>query len=341
MVPSVSSTVLLPAGNIADSVPPVAALLNPCDCRRGGKCNCCTSEARAKASTFEFAGAGPATFSANTTITTAPSCTSSCCGPAVPSTSSDCGPSVASTSNCGSKPAGSSSCCAPAPPLTSSYSLPANTYISSAPARPSYTPVTIPRLPNFLFVPSTHYTSSCFCGDSCTCIGCPTHDPQGRKSPNLDHSNESCGCGTAECAGAEAKEEMREGTPGYLRIESTSMSTIDSASSLPSFEELLQRVKGPSLDELVRRVGDNGGYAGVEGTQGGDVRGWNEGGGNPLVEERGCSAMFAEEAYDGGCGDQCTCASNCGCRTGVDAMERNDALSRLAEAAAAVSRAHG
>lgn len=32
-----------------------------------------------------------------------------------------------------------------------------------------------------LFIPSTLGTLSCFCGDSCSCPGCNTHDPSGRK----------------------------------------------------------------------------------------------------------------------------------------------------------------
>lgn len=305
----------------------MSALLNPCDCRRGGRCNCCTSEARARASTF--ASPGPAGLSGLSTdaagSSTSPACKASCCGPP-----------VASTSRASSASVSVSAGCCPAPPRSGSspYPLPKHSNYNPSTARPSHAPIVIPRLPNFLFVPSTHYTSSCFCGDSCTCIGCPTHDPQGRKSPNLDHSNESCGCGTVECQGIAVGNDVHDNTSPHLGTESIGwFSALPSSSALPSFEELLQRVS------------DKGGYGdGVDlqrTRSGGAVKGWNDGGGNELVEPRGCAAMYEEEAYDGGCGDQCTCASNCGCRTGIDATARNDALSRLAEAAATISRSHG
>ncbi|KAM0788984.1 hypothetical protein ACM66B_003055 [Microbotryomycetes sp. NB124-2] len=44
-----------------------------------------------------------------------------------------------------------------------------------------------------LFLPQTHGTSACFCGDLCACAGCPQHDPLGRKF-GLSGSGQGCRC---------------------------------------------------------------------------------------------------------------------------------------------------
>ncbi|KAK4055515.1 copper-binding transcription factor [Microbotryomycetes sp. JL201] len=44
-----------------------------------------------------------------------------------------------------------------------------------------------------LFLPQTHGTSACFCGDLCACPGCPQHDPLGRKF-GLSGSGQGCRC---------------------------------------------------------------------------------------------------------------------------------------------------
>lgn len=76
----------------------------------------------------------------------------------------------------------------------------------------------------------------------------------------------------------------------------------------------------PSLADLWKEVGgvyERGPFEGLEGGAGWD-------GADAKVDESlGCSSMYAEEAFDGGCGEQCTCSDTCGCRNGIGEVDPN------------------
>lgn len=56
-----------------------------------------------------------------------------------------------------------------------------------------------------LFLPTTHGTSACFCGDLCTCIGCPQHDPYGRRGQTpIGRNNCQCDLGKEQTGAPKA-----------------------------------------------------------------------------------------------------------------------------------------
>ncbi|GAA5865942.1 hypothetical protein JCM3774_005531 [Rhodotorula dairenensis] len=60
---------------------------------------------------------------------------------------------------------------------------------------------------NLLFLPPTAGTLACFCGPTCQCVGCATHDPYSRKRPAPGAcSGGGCHCGTKKgCEAAEGR----------------------------------------------------------------------------------------------------------------------------------------
>lgn len=82
---------------------------------------------------------------------------------------------------------------------------------------PSFFPTTpggsVPAAHTPLFVPSTHGTAACFCGELCACPGCPQHDPFKKKlrGGGSGGGQNSCHCGpTSEAL-------TRTGTAGVLK----------------------------------------------------------------------------------------------------------------------------
>ena len=80
--------------------------------------------------------------------------------------------------------------------------------------------------------------------------------------------------------------------------------------ALPSFAELWKDLGGVYES-------DKGPFEGLEG----GAAGWDGLDAAGTGENAGCSSMYAEEVFDGGCGDQCTCSSTCGCRGGIGGEE--------------------
>ncbi|BGP15270.1 hypothetical protein JCM10213_008308 [Rhodosporidiobolus nylandii] len=171
----------------------VTRLLNPCTCLRGGKCTCC-SQAAPAAAKKSFPGEEE--------------------GAPVASTSGGCRSSASSTAPFADElpvppplpaAASTSSCCGPPPPA-SSTSLDIPVFSPPLPPPP-------PRSTEPLFSPRTHGTSSCFCGPTCSCVGCAVHDPQSRKRPAPGGcSGGGCHCGDSEdesCTGKRPKTRVR------------------------------------------------------------------------------------------------------------------------------------
>ncbi|GAA6041878.1 hypothetical protein JCM8097_004526 [Rhodosporidiobolus ruineniae] len=219
----------------------VTRLLNPCNCLQGGECRCCTYAAplvggkkpfpgETSASTSgDCCGGGSSSFSiaVDPPEPAAPvASTSSCCG-SKPSPSTDEEGFFADVQPVGQDlPTPSPAFSAgdlPVPPA--SFALSASTsYLPSLPGSfpvpsqgapclafspslsSSFSTSASPTTP--LFTPSTHGTSSCFCGPTCGCVGCAVHDPLGRKRPAPGAcSGGGCHCGDegVEGCGASAK----------------------------------------------------------------------------------------------------------------------------------------
>ncbi|GAA5855759.1 hypothetical protein JCM8547_001673 [Rhodosporidiobolus lusitaniae] len=197
----------------------VTRLLNPCNCLQGGKCSCCTSTVGGKkpfpgdgASSSSTTGGccgGAAAFEPEfdfdmVDVEPLPLAGASGGLPVPPADLQQQQQPQASTLT-NSKP----SCCSPRPALStptssssSGASLPVLPLLPSLPSLSSSSPSLSSSLPTFslpsppipsdpLFTPSTHGTSSCFCGPTCGCAGCAVHDPLGRKR----RSEGGCGAG--------------------------------------------------------------------------------------------------------------------------------------------------
>ncbi|GAA6061155.1 hypothetical protein JCM10212_005741 [Sporobolomyces blumeae] len=187
----------------------VTRLLNPCNCKSGGTCDCCQVVSRASrkpfpddsplpmfvneppppprascfdpVSTFDFSHDIPVYPVASTSSHVSPTATP------LPQYSPTLYASSSSTSNAPQyslpiPPSYFSSIpCHPPASSVSSYFTPSLPAVPPPPAPPP------PTLPGFstttdsLFLPSTHGTSSCFCGPTCRCVGCAVHDPLGRR----------------------------------------------------------------------------------------------------------------------------------------------------------------
>ncbi|GAA5823709.1 hypothetical protein JCM11251_000734 [Rhodosporidiobolus azoricus] len=201
----------------------VTLLLNPCDCLNGGKCTCCTAVAPSSSKSFPgnstssggCCGSGSSsTAKAKLSEVSSVTKKSGCCGgsspplptpesffvepeqppiqpgdiPVLPSASASHG------NDCDS-PASHSSFISTLPSSQPSLALPSSSSSS---------------LPNpLLFTPSTQGTSSCFCGPTCSCVGCAVHDPIARKRP-ADGGCDGGGCrcgdpGAAGCGGKRAR----------------------------------------------------------------------------------------------------------------------------------------
>ncbi|KAM0746503.1 hypothetical protein T439DRAFT_360198 [Meredithblackwellia eburnea MCA 4105] len=93
--------------------------------------------------------------------------------------------------------------------------------------------------PSALFLPSTLGTSACFCGDSCACVGCATHDPYSRKVPPAGLGQGACACGTDEC----------DRVLGISACGGHGNSGIPGGGSGNGLEELLKAVQSQAKDE--------------------------------------------------------------------------------------------
>ncbi|SGY79648.1 BQ5605_C008g05186 [Microbotryum silenes-dioicae] len=305
----------------------VSRLLNPCNCRRGGKCNCCSVVDRSKKSRLSIdstnsssapspiastprsrsasrtrnAGVGgccsskKASSDAASPITASPAISAEAFSPAstafnfsspdVPvytpfastsylpaaptplsqtfsspfqfhSASSTATPSVfAPTTDLGGCIGDDPTCTlllahlqANAPPptdqsSTSSASDPAFALLldpwSSTPFAHSFVPHQTP-----LFLPHTQGTSACFCGDSCTCVGCPQHDPLGQKRAPTHNPGPGCGCRNraAESAPPPLTLQTTQLQPSGKRVCCRINTDVEVPSEVSSIDQLLQSV---------------------------------------------------------------------------------------------------
>lgn len=108
---------------------------------------------------------------------------------------------------------------------------------------PSFFPSTpdgsLPAAHTPLFLPSTHGTAACFCGELCACPGCPQHDPFKKK---VRGGSNACHCGpTSEAL-------TRTGTAGLLRpCCGGDLVLPDGVSSLEDILKDVARADGESL----------------------------------------------------------------------------------------------
>jgi len=194
----------------------VTLLLNPCNCKNGGDCTCCQVVSKAKSKPFPNSP-----HTASSPIFASPSLPSPPSPSSLPVTeklSSCCSSSKPSTSQSQPQPPphpSTSSCCGPPTsqtlPIASTSTCCSSTISNSSFASPSLQSSTS------LFLPATHGTSSCFCGPTCQCVGCATHDPFGlkvkrKRSDSIEEGvpvQEVMGC---QCEVGSSKEsEKREG----------------------------------------------------------------------------------------------------------------------------------
>ncbi|SCV70929.1 BQ2448_3691 [Microbotryum intermedium] len=305
----------------------VSRLLNPCNCRRGGKCSCCSVVDRSKRSRFSIdstnsssapspvastsrsrsasrtrkpGGGGccsskTSTSAAASPITVSPATSAEAFSPAstafnfsspsVPvytpfastsylpaaptplaqtfsspfqfhSASSTGAPSVfAPTTDLGGCIGDDPTCTlllahlqANAPPPTDpsstssastpAFSLPLDPW-SSTPFAQSFIPHQTP-----LFLPHTQGTSACFCGDSCTCVGCPQHDPLGQKRAPAHNPGPGCGCRNraAESAPPPLTLQTMQLQPSGKRVCCRVNTDAEVTSEVSSIDQLLQSV---------------------------------------------------------------------------------------------------
>ncbi|GAA5986965.1 hypothetical protein JCM10908_000971 [Rhodotorula pacifica] len=226
----------------------VTRLLNPCSCLRGGKCTCCESIKKPTAK-FLFPDDPSPTPPASSVASTS---TGGCCSSSsnlvaveIVSPLSERGgsgngyatmpggdilvngtPTPASTSSPYPLPS------TPAPLLYPQHMYPSTSYDSlstssalptppafaSAPQQPAPVPPSLALASNPLFLPPTVGTLACFCGPTCQCVGCATHDPQSRKRPAPGAcSGGGCRCGTGrgcEEGGGGSKKSRRSSSAG-------------------------------------------------------------------------------------------------------------------------------
>lgn len=207
-------------------------LLNPCNCLRGGKCTCCES-VKKPAPKFFPDDVGTAPKAGQEAPHGAEG--SSCCGTsasearAAPSTAwaddahgdilvtpeastqdSTAASSFASTSTYIEPSVNVAwSAATDLPPSLSANPLPVpgpSHPSSSATSSLASSPALLPTPP--LFLPPTAGTLACFCGPTCACVGCATHDPHARKRP----APGACGGGGCQCGTGRGCEEGRIST---------------------------------------------------------------------------------------------------------------------------------
>ncbi|KAG0658161.1 hypothetical protein C6P46_006037 [Rhodotorula mucilaginosa] len=193
----------------------VTRLLNPCSCLRGGKCTCCESIKSPTAKFFPDEPQPPRLPAASTSSGRVSSSSASelvavevqprAGGGIVMMTPGgdilvDPATPVAATSL--------SALYASPPPLPMPYSSTSSrsssNYLTDAATLPPPPPPPAPAPPfassnNPLFLPPTAGTLACFCGPTCQCVGCATHDPYSRKRPAPGAcSGGGCHCGTGK-----------------------------------------------------------------------------------------------------------------------------------------------
>ncbi|TKA57759.1 hypothetical protein B0A53_00908 [Rhodotorula sp. CCFEE 5036] len=195
----------------------VTRLLNPCSCLRGGKCTCCESIKTPTAKFFPDEAQPPRLPAASTSSGRVSSAVNlvavevqplSAGGGIVTMTPGgdilvDPVTPVASTSS--SAPFYTSTT-RPPPPLPMLYSpsssRSSSDYLTNAATFPPPPPPAAPPFAssnNPLFLPPTAGTLACFCGPTCQCVGCATHDPYSRKRPAPGAcSGGGCHCGTGK-----------------------------------------------------------------------------------------------------------------------------------------------
>ncbi|GAA5863211.1 hypothetical protein JCM1840_002512 [Sporobolomyces johnsonii] len=327
----------------------VTRLLNPCNCRRGGPCTCCEVVSRAAPKAFPGDSPSPSASS--------PASPPSCCSPPpapLPSASSSTFEPYAlplpPSLDIPVPP--SSPYQLPIPPSilsTFSPSLPL-----PLPFPPPSKPPSDP-----LFLPKTHGTSSCFCGPTCQCVGCAVHDPYSRKRAGGgcrcgdagDEGQRDCfGMGKkARRAGEGEGEGERDGGGGGCcgkkklpeecehDVDPETMGTgtgtgidlpvlwaredlfVDDGASARRGSTPDAFFAGtvaplPSLKTLwpaLLESSSSSAPAPSSPTPPGQSF--------MIVENAGCSSMYADELFDGGCGAACECSSGCGCRGGIGA----------------------
>ncbi|GAA5920035.1 hypothetical protein JCM1841_000390 [Sporobolomyces salmonicolor] len=307
----------------------VTRLLNPCNCRRGGPCTCC--EVVSRAAPKAFPGGSPSS-SASPLSQPSPTCCSPRPSPLPSVPSSAFEPyALALSPSLDISVTPSSAYQLPIPPSilsTFSPALPLPLPPSKAPSDP-------------LFLPKTHGTSSCFCGPTCQCVGCAVHDPYSRK-----RAGGGCRCGDGgeegrkECVGGTGKKPRRAegekegggccGTkkPAEHDFEetTTTMTTgidlpvlwaledfpVGSASARGSTPDALAGTAAllPSLRTLWPALLESS-------TSSARSSRTPPGPDYTIVENAGCSSMYADELFDGGCGATCECSSGCGCGGGI------------------------
>ncbi|GAA5953497.1 hypothetical protein JCM3765_005053 [Sporobolomyces pararoseus] len=324
----------------------VNILLNPCSCRSGGKCNCCQVVSKAKTKPFPPSPPSPLFVSSDLPIPL-PSNSTKIIGGCYSSkraqqpSPQQPQPSTSTSSCCSSRRTS-----APSP----SYS-PSLSDIQVSPLPPTPPPYT-PHSSNPLFLPQTHGTLSCFCGPTCQCVGCATHDPfalkaKRKRSNSMETEEvEVMGCKCETRLGESESESRRKGKKKKECCR-TSSATSTPPLSDPNIEwpELNLPNEGgtggggdstpttnslPSLRTLLPALIDSttqsssslfqSPFNSLEPPSYLDPRDQPT---EEAVEESpkiACSSAFVHEIFDGNgdCGQRCMCDTDCGCRNGVE-----------------------
>ncbi|GAA6010013.1 hypothetical protein JCM11491_005829 [Sporobolomyces phaffii] len=324
-------------------------LLNPCSCRSGGSCNCCQTVSKAKTKPFPDGPPSPLFVSSDlpTPPTPAPQASGGCCSmkraPPTPLPLASHQPRASTSSSC------CSSRTAPSPPYASSSH---DIQVSPLPTPPPYTALSSS---NPLFLPQTHGTLSCFCGPTCQCVGCATHDPfalkaKRKRSDSMEFDAEPIGC---KCEVRPGDSELESARQGKKKKECCSSSASTSTSTRPEpfveWPELnLSILPGggggetmldplPSLRTLLPALIDSASDsscsprpsrhdsldAGLDGAVGPPSYLVSRDSGVGMAESPKivCSSAFVKDVFDGDgeCGEKCLCDTVCGCR--VDPVE--------------------
>ncbi|GAA5883840.1 hypothetical protein JCM16303_007408 [Sporobolomyces ruberrimus] len=184
----------------------VSLLLSSCNCRSGGSCNCCQTVPRAKPKAFPDTPSSPLFAPSELPVPPPPTSEpiqSGCCSSTRP-------PPRAQSPRPEIQPSISSCCSSRRETNSPSLAPPSDIQVSSFPSPPAYTPAPI----NPLFLPQTHGTLSCFCGPTCQCVGCATHDPfalKAKRKRSNSSGEETIGCKCEVSPGESEAESVRKG----------------------------------------------------------------------------------------------------------------------------------
>ncbi|GAA5937496.1 copper fist DNA-binding domain-containing protein [Sporobolomyces koalae] len=313
----------------------VTRLLNPCNCRSGGSCNCCQAVSRAKPK-----GSPPSPVFVTPDLP----------DPRPPAGGGCCSSNSASVTTSMQLPK-PSSCCSTRSARVDSF--PANDIlVASLPTPPPYTAAPL----NPLFLPQTHGTLSCFCGPTCQCVGCATHDPfalkaKRKRSDSMDEPEQQIGCqcevtsspasesNSTVPVGKKKKECCRppatvpDRTPFEwpdLNWDNHNLDPIKSPDPLPSLRTLLPALVdtcSSAFDPTIS-LSSSSSTLSVNSL---DPPSYPVP--NHKEEPRiACSSALVHDIFDGDheCGDKCLCDGECGCRKDVDSVsERNPQLESM------------